>query len=411
MPKPPDPRPSTPDDGRFAKRRVALGLGLTFFAAFELFKLPVILPLLLDDYDYPRTLAGGFMSVYALAGLLLSLPAGRAIARRGTTLPVLLAIAVMLAGNLLALVWPASGAAMLAARALEGSGFAVLAIAGFVLASSGAPPRRRALVVGVLATWIPVGQLLATALAPALITLGGWRAMWLAGTAVTAAFGVWGLYLVAHGGWSVGSVPDRERRAEPAPLGASRRHDLVLAGAVFMLWSGQYFAYMTWLPQYLVEVHDLGIGGAALAYALPSLLMLIGCPATGWLLHLGIRGGGMMVAALAVQTLGWWMIPAADDAIIGLVALALYGASAGVIPTCLLALPGHLGGDAGTQARAFGIMMSGRNLGVLIGPVLLAMLFDINRSWALAAPVFGGSTLICLLLGGALATRLRKARP
>jgi len=51
---------------------VALGLGLGTLAAYHLFKLPPALPILLELYDYGMVTAGGFMSVYAIIGLLTS---------------------------------------------------------------------------------------------------------------------------------------------------------------------------------------------------------------------------------------------------------------------------------------------------------------------------------------------------
>ena len=62
---------------------VALGLALVIYAAFSQFKLPVVLPVLLEDYGYGRVLAGGFMSIFAVFGILLSVPIGRLVARRG----------------------------------------------------------------------------------------------------------------------------------------------------------------------------------------------------------------------------------------------------------------------------------------------------------------------------------------
>src|SRR3546814_16829832 len=61
---------------------VALGLALVVFAAFSQFQLPVVLPILLEDYGYDRVLAGGVMSTFAVFGILLSVPLGRAVARR-----------------------------------------------------------------------------------------------------------------------------------------------------------------------------------------------------------------------------------------------------------------------------------------------------------------------------------------
>ncbi|MEX2409641.1 MAG: MFS transporter, partial [Rhodovibrionaceae bacterium] len=99
---------------------VAFGLALSSFAAYQMFKLPPVLPLLLERYGYDRTLAGGFMSVYALVGLFLSIYLGRLIERRGPARPVFAALGVMATGNLLGLVAPENGMAVLAGRGLEG---------------------------------------------------------------------------------------------------------------------------------------------------------------------------------------------------------------------------------------------------------------------------------------------------
>ena len=62
---------------------IAFGVMLASLIAYQQFKLPPVLPMLLERYGYDRTLAGSFMSVYAVAGLLLSVPIGRWLARHG----------------------------------------------------------------------------------------------------------------------------------------------------------------------------------------------------------------------------------------------------------------------------------------------------------------------------------------
>jgi MFS family permease len=130
---------------------VAFGLSLAWFAAFQMFKLPPVLPLLLETYGYDLVLAGGFMSVYAVAGLLLSLGFGRRIERSGWHRPLLGALAVLACGNILGLIWPQSGWILLVARALEGIGFAVLAIIGPTLANRQAAARHLPIVIGATA--------------------------------------------------------------------------------------------------------------------------------------------------------------------------------------------------------------------------------------------------------------------
>ena len=64
---------------------IAYGLSLAILAAYQQFKLPPVLPLLIGHYGFGRTLAGGFMSVYAFCGLLLSLLLGSFMQRRDAT--------------------------------------------------------------------------------------------------------------------------------------------------------------------------------------------------------------------------------------------------------------------------------------------------------------------------------------
>ena len=172
---------------------IAFGLGLAFLAAFQQFKLPVVLPVLLADYGYDRTLAGGFMSIYAFFGLFLSIPLGRAIHRHGAETLILWALALMVLGNGFALLAPESGWLVLAARGLEGIAFAVLAIGGPALATANASQRSLPLVAGLMATWIPVGQLTATFLAPVAIATSSWRMLWYAGIGATLVFFIWTL--------------------------------------------------------------------------------------------------------------------------------------------------------------------------------------------------------------------------
>ena len=388
---------------------VALGLGLACLGAFQLFKLPSVMPILLESYGYDRALAGGFMSIYAAAGLLLSLIFGRWITRRGAFVPALAALAVISAGNLLGLLAPALGLVMLAARALEGIGFTVLAIAGPVLANRHAAPRHRPLVIGMTAGWIPVGQLTAGGLAPLLVESFGWQALWLVGLVLNVAMALWLIKrraVIDH----EPAAPSGNGRAPMPKLAPSLILMLVVTGGIFLCWSGQYFAAMTWLPQYFVESQGLSIAWAQLSSLLPVIVLLGFNLATGVLIGRGLPIGALLTLALASQAILWWCLPALDSAglALGVAALVIYGIGAGISPTCLFAIPNALVGVQKTQARAFGVIMTGRNLGVLLGPVVLAEVYKSAQSWTVAAPVFGGATLFAMLLGLFLWVRLSR---
>ena len=384
---------------------IAFGVGLACFAAYQHFKLPVALPVLLERYGYDRILAGACMSVYALAGLLLSVYAGRLLERRGAVPPVCAAMAFMLAGSLLPLAAPAHGWLMLLGRGLEGIAFAVLAVCGPVVANASATPRQLPIVIGLTAMWIPVGQLSATALAPLALATQGWTLLWWAGAAGCVAFTAWALRIrrvPALAPASAGRAPGE------SALRADERRALGIAALIFGIWSGQYFAFMTWMPQFLVEVHHLGVSSALTGYVVPVVLVMVFNLATGAALRAGVPLGTLMAGGIAAQAAAWWCLPVAGAGWTGLAVLVVYGTSAGIVPTCLFGTPRAVTRASGRTAAAFGFIMTGRNLGVLIGPVLLAQIVKSTGAWDATWPVFGALTTAAFALALMLARRLRR---
>ena len=169
---------------------VSYGIVLGFVAAYFQFKVPPVLPVLLDDYSYDKFIAGGFMSIFAVAGMAISVRVGRAIRSHGAARYLAAAFALMIAGSLLGLAVPESGVVMLAARTIEGLGAAVLAVCMPAFANMNAGPRHLPVVIAVQATWIPVGQVTANLIAQPAVAAGQWQPVWWAGIIATA-IGAW----------------------------------------------------------------------------------------------------------------------------------------------------------------------------------------------------------------------------
>ena len=403
---------------------IAFGLTLASFAAYQQFKLPPALPVLLETYHYDRTLAGAFMSVYAVAGLLLSMAFGRLLARRGPVAPTLGALGLCILGSLLVLWRPENGWLFLFGRGLEGIGFAFMAICGHLLAGVNASRRNQPLVIGLMAAWIPIGQLAAMLLAPvAFAGLGagqgadmGWQLLWVVAILGSCGLAAWTLGLRHSPALDLPGV-GKPRAAEPGPepgsdieiAGAARLKLIVVAG-IFMLWSGQYFAYMTWLPQYLVEIHGLSVSMAVLGNMVPVAMLIATTVTVGMVLRAGVPAGPLLACGLATQAAIWWLVPVTGGGLAGALSLIAFGVAAGICPTCLFAMPGLIVGRGRAGAPALGIIMTGRNLGVLAGPMLLGQAFKATGAWDLAAPIFGTVTTIAFALGIFLAASLGGAR-
>jgi len=373
---------------------VALGLAVASLAAFQMLKLAPALPLLIADYGYGRVLAGAMMSIYAVAALLLSLLAGGLLARRpGATLATALGCFVI--GNLATLAWPDNGSLVLAARAIEGIGYAVLAIAGPVIANRSATERHLPFVAGVAAVWVPVGQI--TALVAARFTLAdvGWQALWWLSLLLVALLALW-LVLCRH---SVRAAMSGIASGGTARWSRRERAAIWIAAVTFGVWSGQYIAFMTWLPDHFVA-RGVAPETAAVLNLVPVLGVAISCLLTGWLSR-HVRYGGLFVAATLSQVPVWLFADALPPGL-GLVAIAFFGLACGVTPTLLFALPPRVLGSQRVTPAAFAPLMAGRNLGILAAPPAAGWLIGMG-GWDLMGPVFGAVTLVAALGGGLMA--------
>lgn len=376
---------------------VLLGVGISAFGAFLQFKLPPVLPAFLGEYPHSADVAAGFMSVFALVGLLASAPIGRLLEHHALIWALFAGLGIAAVGILLGLSAPQSGPLMLLARGFEGFTFAIFALIGPVIANSAAARRDLGLVTGLIAAWIPIGQLLA-----GLLALAGadWHALWLINLGLMVPL-IWAA--LRQRAW-LGPVK-LSGSSSGSTLPAKTDRGLVIGAGIFLLWSLQFFAFMTWLTKYLTGELHLSATLAILAYLLPVVVVMIFNIGTGWLLSRGLKLLPALVVALLLQALVWISAPWLDG-LPGIGMLIVFGIGAGVAPACFFHLPHHL---ERVQAgpKAYGVLMTGRNSGVFLGPILMAWLFQGSLGWSGAAFVVAGITALAALLALSLAPRLR----
>ncbi|MBP5858138.1 MFS transporter [Marivibrio halodurans] len=398
------------------------GLAVAVLGAYQQLKLPPVLPEMLAAYGYPKVLAGGFMSIFSIAGLTLSFGLGRMMQTHGAARFLIGAAALAAGGAGIILAAPENGWLVLAGRALEGIAMAILAVAGPTLMTRNVGPRHLALAGALAATWIPIGGLIASAVVDLTDRLTPGAAAW------PGVFWLGILFcgLVAAATLAVGrpgSAVDlkmpvaHKGAAAPDP---ARRLGLILAGACFFLWSTQNMAMLTWLPTYLSERHGLDGAAAAQLYALPVGLIAVFNLVTIPILRRGVPIAGLLTVVLVAQAVLFLAVaftPIPGHPATGIAALALYGALAGLTPACLYGLPAAILGGANTGAGAFGILMTGRNLGVLCDPLMVAgliglpMLAGWDGGWGAAALGMAVATGLSALVAGMLARRLAALPP
>jgi DHA1 family inner membrane transport protein len=376
---------------------VILGFAAGIAAAMQVGKVPPALPLIRVDLGLGLIGAGWVVSLLNAIGAAAGALTGLVADRFGRRRIVLLGLALLASGSALGGLAP-NGAALLAARFLEGVGMISVVVSVGALLTEVAAPADQGLIVGSWAIYLPVGMGSMLLLAP--LVLGfGWRVLWLGNAALLLALMV-ALAAVTRG---VGAAPAiRRRLADLEPVVA--RPGPWLLGLIFACYTLQWMAVMAWLPSYAAESLGLGAGVAALATAGVVLINAPGCFMGGVLVHRGVPRWLLVVIALvtmAASAIGFFSDTLPP--LIRYLLVAAFSAVGGLLPAALLAAaPAHAPSPRDVAA-VNGMINQGANLGTFGGPPLAAAIVSLAGSWAAAAPLL--PIMAALGIGLALALR------
>jgi MFS family permease len=373
-----------------------------FVGAAQVGKGAAALPVLQAEFGLGASAAAWYLSAMSLLGALGGALLGWLGQALGFRRQVLLGLVTIAVANVLGAVLPTT-AALLGTRVGEGFGFILVVLAAPGLLPGLAAPTRRRLVVGAWGTYMPVGSGLAALLVPPAVAAAGWPATWL----LDALLAVLAALAVAR--W----VPGEAARRVPDLAGlltAVRSPGVLCLAGVFALYAGQYLAVLGLFPAMLV--HDGGIP-LRMVGVLSGLAFLVNAPGNvvgAYLQHRGAARWSLVVAGSLCMVATVW---AAQDPGLPLApriaAVALFSATAGVVPSTLFNGVAALTAGTGAAGSSVGVLMQGSSIGQLLVPPLVVAAGAASGSWT-AQP----ATLSCLgllaVLGGVLYRRWDVAR-
>lgn len=171
-------RPNTA--GRAAWLILAVLLLFSIAAPLNQFKVPPIMPVLMDALGITVSGAGLLMSVYAVTGLIVVLPAGLIFQRAGFRVTGLIAGGSIVIGAVLGAL-SQSMTGLLVSRVIEGIGTSFMAVLAPAIIGQWFPDEKRGTAMGIWSAWVPVGTVAMLITAPALVVGSG---------AVMLAFGL-----------------------------------------------------------------------------------------------------------------------------------------------------------------------------------------------------------------------------
>ena len=324
-------------------------------------KVPPAMQVLLQSLHMDTATGGWLMSAFAVAGIVLGIPAAFVLARLGPKISGLIAIGCTLLGSIVGAL--ATGATMLlGGRVIEGIGLGLITVIAPAVISMWFPPEKRGTPMGIWASWVPMGGFIMYNLAGPLLGSFGWQSIWWFGALFALiAFVIYALVVSAPPGSE--TTPERS----PAANGSFGRMlfnpaSWILA-LVFAAFNFTFLAYATWAPLYFNEALGVNPPTASFYASLASLAVIPTTIIAGWSLDRFKHRHLILTTSLAISGLFFvasFQLGNANAIAPYMIALGLVG---GFIPAATFTLAPETMPDPKFAGLALGIVSVGQNLG------------------------------------------------
>lgn len=359
-----------------ARWRALFYVYLSMLAYSFLFQvIPPLLNLIVSDLGISHAQAGALMSFFALPGLFISIPGGLLTDTYGPKRVTLAALAIAAAGSIavgLGETYPL----LVAGRIITGVGAAILAVVTSQTVSLWFAKKELGTAMGLYNTAMPIGTIFALNVFGRIAGVSGWRLL-LFLTAAYALLIVLPFYFRQPGMPPKEEAPQQDQgKPVPGKLGVA----IWLVAAIWMLYNASAISYLTFGSEYFIAAgFDPGYAGF-----LTSLLMIgsfLLSPLVGYLSDKVGRDEYFIAAGSAVLALLLLLVP--RTGLNPLITGSLIGLSAALIPAPLFSLaakvvsPRQLG-------LGYGILSTCLNIGVLAGPYLVGLSYDLTSGYLFA---------------------------
>jgi predicted MFS family arabinose efflux permease len=368
---------------------VILPLAIAVFAVgVDAYIVAAVLPAIADDLRESIGSVGLIASAYALPTALLSPVFGPLSDRRGRRFALLLGLGIF-AGAAAACVVAPTLPLLIAARAVNGLGAAIMLPAAFAAAGDLPTNELRGRAIALLATAFPLSNLFGLPIGALVATVGGWRATFV----FIVVVAVVGFTLITR-------MPANRPLKPPASYASGFRTVLgdrraLPIFAVTMIWFGAAFGLFIFVGEFVHRSFGIPAEQAGLAYVVVGFTGVAATRVSGrFLATLGARRTVLIgISLFAVAAL---VLPLTAVAL-PLTVVVLGAWSFGT----WFGLPGQQTIVAGLSDSARGTMLafngSAQNLGFVVGPLVGGRILEAGGfGWAGAWAATGGIVALVL---------------
>jgi predicted MFS family arabinose efflux permease len=387
-----------------AKRRwVILGVTTLSCLAFAttMQSVPPILSLVMAEFKLTYAQGGLLMSLFALPGIAISIPAGMLVDRYGQKTIGIICFALMIVGTAIF----ASGNSLpvlVLGRVVAGAGALTILVLAPQLLAQWFAGREMGTAMGVFNTALPLGTILSLNFLSLLGQNLGWRASAWISTAVPLIALLVFIFLFAPApGASQITRPKGESFFKSIRLtGIS----IWIVGIAWLLFNAAVISMFTFTPEFLqgagLTIASAGFVTSALMW--PSIVL---SPVVGYVIDKIDRKRAIIAIGGLALAIFIAMIPTATSWILAL--MIIIGVAQVLIPAPIFALitevtsPERLG-------FSFGIFNTCLNLGIVAGPVAVGAIRDVTGSHQASYALMAGFAFLIILAMVALRLRQKK---
>jgi len=370
---------------RWAILGVAYLCMLTFVITLQ--AVPPVLSLVMAELELSHAQGGLIMSLYAVPGLIVSIPAGMLADRYGQKVIGLVSFSLAIVGAVIVAMGN-SLPILILGRLVTGVGAMTLMVLAPQLLAQWFRGREIGMAMGVFNTGFPLGTILClNFLAMAGESLG-WRAsIWFSTAMPLVGLVIFALLFTP--------APRGSQRTSGQPEGFFRGIRLAgapiwVVGIAWMLFNAAVISLFTFTPDFLQTI-GYSVASAGLVTSAVMWTSLVMSPIVGYVIDkidrklaiVAIGGLALAILVVLVPTATGWM----------LVLMLLIGIAQTMVPVPIFALPPEVTSPE-RLGLGFGILATCLNLGIVLGPTTVGLIRDVTGSYPASYALMAGFALL-----------------
>jgi len=348
------------------------------------FKVPPVMPLLIKDLGISMGTAGFMMSIFAVAGILIAIPAAMLLTKLGPKKSGMIALACAVLGSVIGAM--AQGAAtILIGRTIEGISVGLIAVVAPAAICMWFPPEKRGLPMGIWATWVPVGIFIIFNIAGPLSDSFGWKGVWWF-TAIVCFVELILYAIVVDAPKAMGAAADAGCEQEVEPYGKALLNPKTwIVALVFMAFNVACMAFNTWEASFLQTELNFVPASASFQVSFMNLVYIPASIVAGMVLNM-VRKRHLVFSAsmLAYTIVIFWCFKLASAGAV-MPYMVVLGIVTGFVPPTAFTLAPETMKDVRHAGLALAIVGGiGQNIGFFIGPPIIGAIAQ-HQGWGAAA--------------------------